>query len=224
VVADDITLDVPKGQCLGVLGPNGAGKTSLLSLISGLLKPDAGDITLDGRVITKTSPALRCHLGIGRAFQVPRPFSHMSILENILVAVAFGQGVSEKKAQPLAQHVLETTGLAHIANQQSGALPLLDRKRLEFARALATNPSVILLDEIAGGLTDSEWLELVQTINLIKAQGITIIWIEHVVHALLSVAERLIVVNFGKIIADGDPTTVMDSPIVKQVYLGMEAA
>jgi branched-chain amino acid transport system ATP-binding protein len=222
IVADDVTFNVPQGQCVGILGPNGAGKTSLLGLISGLLLVDSGQVYLNSKDITEQTAASRCRMGIGRAFQVPRPFSNMTVAENILVAVAFGQGKSERQAKKAASHILELTALSPLANKTSGSLPLLDRKRLEFARALATNPSVILLDEIAGGLTDSEWLELVQSIYLVKSEGVTIIWIEHVVHALMSVADRLIVINFGKMIADGNPMEVMNSALVKQIYLGIE--
>jgi branched-chain amino acid transport system ATP-binding protein len=222
VVADEVTFDVSRGECVGILGPNGAGKTSLLGLISGLLAADSGKITLNSTDITPFNPASRCRLGIGRAFQVPRPFHNMSVVENVLVAVAFGQNMSELRAKKEAGHILELTGLEKLANRKSGGLPLLDRKRLEFARALATNPAIILLDEIAGGLTDGEWSELVESIKLIKQRGVTIIWIEHVVHALMSVADRLIVINFGKVVADGDPANVMASDLVKQIYLGME--
>jgi len=222
VVSDEMTFSVPAGQCVGVLGPNGAGKTTLLNLISGLLRPDSGAIRLDGRDILSDSAAKRCKAGIGRAFQVPRPFGKMTVLENILVAATFGRNSSEREAAATCERLLDETGLSRVANRTSGALPLLDRKRLEFARALATAPRVLLLDEIAGGLTDGEWAELVVVVDGARRRGTTIVWIEHVVHALLAVADRLIVVDFGRKIADGVPQEVFHSPLVRQTYLGID--
>lgn len=221
-VTDRITLKVEKGETLGILGPNGAGKTTLFNLISGDVGVDAGRVTYDGQDVTALPPHLRCRLGIGRSYQVPQPFGHMSVFENLVTAACFGGGQTEHKAWDTAVQVLEQTGLLPQANHPAGGLTLLNRKRLELARALATGPQLLLLDEIAGGLTEHEANELVDELKRIKAQGVTMIWIEHVVHALLSVADRLFVINFGQELAQGTPHDVMNNPEVQRVYMGME--
>lgn len=221
-VTDDITLSVEKGQTLGILGPNGAGKTTLFNLISGDVRVDAGRVEYGGQDITTVPPHMRCRVGIGRSYQVPQPFGHMSVFENLVTAASFGGGQSEHQAWDTAVHVLEQTGLLPHANKPAGSLTLLNRKRLELARALATGPELLLLDEIAGGLTEHEANELVDELKRIKSQGVTMIWIEHVVHALLSVADRLYVINFGRKLAEGEPHDVMNDPEVKRVYMGME--
>lgn len=221
-VTDHITLSVNKGETLGILGPNGAGKTTLFNLISGDARVDTGRVVYDGRDITALPPHLRCQLGIGRSYQVPQPFGHMSVFENLVTAASFGGGQPEHQAWDTAVQVLEQTGLMPHANKPAGSLTLLNRKRLELARALATGPELLLLDEIAGGLTEHEAHELVDELKRIKAQGVTMIWIEHVVHALLSVADRLYVINFGKELAQGVPQDVMNDPEVQRVYMGME--
>ncbi len=221
-VTDSITLSVDKGQTLGILGPNGAGKTTLFNLISGDVRVDAGRVEYNGQDISALPPHLRCRLGIGRSYQVPQPFGHMSVFENLVTAASFGGGQSERQAWDTAVHVLEQTGLMPHANQPAGSLTLLNRKRLELARALATGPELLLLDEIAGGLTEHEAHELVDELKRIKASGVTMIWIEHVVHALLSVADRLYVINFGQELAQGLPHDVMNDAQVQRVYMGME--
>lgn len=221
-VTDNITLSVERGQTLGILGPNGAGKTSLFNLISGDVRVDAGRVEYEGQDITVLPPHLRCRLGIGRSYQVPQPFGHMSVFENLVTAASFGGGQSERQAWDTAVQVLEQTGLMPHANKPAGSLTLLNRKRLELARALATGPELLLLDEIAGGLTEHEANELVDELKRIKAQGVTMIWIEHVVHALLSVADRLYVINFGQELAQGLPQDVMNDAEVQRVYMGME--
>jgi branched-chain amino acid transport system ATP-binding protein len=218
VVADGLSLDVEKGEILGVLGPNGAGKTTLFNLIAGTVRPDSGRVAFEGRDVSRLDAAARCKLGLARSFQVPHPFGGMTVFENVLVGAVFGGNPRDPEGRALA--VLELTGMRAKANQLAGGLTLLDRKRLEMARALATDPKLLLLDEIAGGLTDSECASLLAAIRDIHAAGVTIVWIEHVVHALLSVAKRLVVMNFGKIIADGLPDQVMASREVKSVYLG----
>ena len=218
LVADDLSLDVASGDILGILGPNGAGKTTLFNLVAGTIKPDAGTIVYQGQDISNIGASERCRLGIARSFQVPHPFSGMTVFENVLVGAAFGRDVKDPEAKALA--ILEQTGMKSKANQLAGGLTLLDRKRLEMSRALATNPKLLLLDEIAGGLTDSECASLLAAIKDVHSTGVTIVWIEHVVHALLSAATRLVVLNFGKIIIDGTPSDVMESREVKSVYLG----
>lgn len=218
VVADAVSLSVAEGEILGVLGPNGAGKTTLFNLIAGSLRPNVGRVVFDGRDITALSAADRCRLGIARSFQVPHPFGGMTVFENALVGATFGREPRDPRSRAL--DVLDLTGMRSKANQLAGGLTLLDRKRLEMARALAANPRLLLLDEIAGGLTDSECVSLLTAIRDVHASGVTIVWIEHVVHALLSVAQRLAVLNFGRLIVEGEPRAVMESREVRSVYLG----
>jgi len=221
-VTDDISLSVTQGETLGILGPNGAGKTTLFNLISGDVRADAGRVSFDGSDVSREPPHRRCRLGIGRSYQIPQPFGAMTVFENLVAAASFGSQRPEKDTYGRAVEILRATGLLPKANRLAGSLTLLDRKRLELARALATEPKVLLLDEIAGGLTEHEAKELVQEIQRIKSQGITMIWIEHVVHALLAVADRLFVINFGQRLAEGRPDAVMNDPEVRRVYMGLE--
>jgi len=222
VVADDTSFDIDEGAAVGILGPNGAGKTSLFNLITGALKPDAGRIAFAGHDITAASAAARCKAGIARSFQVPQPFGGMTVFENALVGATQGAGLRGHDAQAHVLAVLDDTGLMHKANVRAATLTLLERKRLEMARALAARPKLLLLDEIAGGLTESECGALIETIRRVHGSGTTIVWIEHVVHALLAVVERLIVIDFGKKIAEGAPRTIMDSAEVKEIYHGVD--
>lgn len=221
-VIQNISLYVNAGETLGILGPNGAGKTTLFNLISGDVAVDQGRVLFQGESITALAPHQRCRLGIGRSYQVPQPFGGMSVFENLVTAACFGAQQTEKQAWNTAVEVLGQTGLGKFANQPAGSLTLLNRKRLELARALATRPRVLLLDEIAGGLTEHEAQELVAELQRIKASGVSMVWIEHVVHALLSVADRLLVINFGQQLAHGSPQQVMDDPEVQRVYMGLE--
>ena len=222
VVADATSFDVEQGAAVGILGPNGAGKTSLFNLITGALRPDAGRIDFAGNDITGTSAAKRCKMGIARSFQVPQPFGGMTVFENALVGATQGAGLGAAEAEAHALAILDETGLRAKANVRAGSLTLLERKRLELARALSAKPQLLLLDEIAGGLTEAECVSLIDTIQKIHARGTTIIWIEHVVHALLAVVEKLIVIDFGKKIAEGEPKAIMDSAEVKEIYLGVD--
>jgi branched-chain amino acid transport system ATP-binding protein len=222
-VTDSITLSVTEGETLGILGPNGAGKTTLFNLISGDVRVDAGQVSYAGQDVTTLPPHQRCRLGIGRSYQVPQPFGNMSVFENLVTAACFGGELAEREAWEQAVQILEQTGLQAHANKPAGSLTLLNRKRLELARALATGPCLLLLDEIAGGLTEHEAQQLVEELRRIKASGVTMIWIEHVVHALLSVADRLFVINFGQKLAEGKPVEVMADEQVRRVYMGMEA-
>jgi len=206
-----------------VLGPNGAGKTTLFNLISGDVRADAGAVWFGGAELTRLPPHRRCRAGIGRSYQIPQPFGAMTVFENLLVAATFGADLRERAAYPVCAEVLEQSGLARHANRPAGQLTLLDRKRPELARALATRPKLLLLDEIAGGLTEAESAELVAEIRAIRARGVTMIWIEHVVHALLAVADRLFVMNTGQKLAEGAPQQVIADPAVQRVYLGIEA-
>lgn len=222
-VSDGVSFDLQPGEALGIIGPNGAGKSTLFNLITGTIAPDAGKVWLDGRDVTRAPPMERVKAGIGRSFQIPQPFGNLSVYENLLVAARFGGEVGAGVAPGFCMDILARTGLAALAEKPSGGLPLLQRKRLELARAMATKPRVILLDEIAGGLTEAECGELVATIRAIHAEGTAIIWIEHVLHALTSVVERLMVLNFGRMLMIGAPDEVMASPEVREIYLGIEA-
>ena len=222
VVADETSFDVSPGEAVGIIGPNGAGKTSLFNLITGTLKADSGRIDFTGNNVNAASAAARCKMGIARSFQIPQPFGGMTVFENALVGATQGAGLSGHEAEDHALAVLEETGLLPKANARAGTLTLLERKRLELTRALAARPKLLLLDEIAGGLTEAECQSLIGTIQAIHKRGTTIIWIEHVVHALLAVVERLIVIDFGKKIAEGAPKAIMESPEVKEIYLGVD--
>jgi branched-chain amino acid transport system ATP-binding protein len=222
-VTDGVSFDLEPGEALGIIGPNGAGKSTLFNLITGNIAADAGRIILDGRDVTGLPPMDRVRAGIGRSFQIPQPFGGLSVYENLLVAARFGGEVGAAEAPGFCMDILARTGLSAVAEKTASGLPLLQRKRLELARAMATKPRVILLDEIAGGLTDAECVELVATIRSIHAEGTAIIWIEHVLHALNSVVERLMVLNFGRMLMIGAPDAVMASPEVKEIYLGIEA-
>jgi len=221
-VADGVSFDVPRGQALGIIGPNGAGKSTLFNLIAGNLIADGGTIRFDGRDVTRVPAMRRCLDGMGRSFQIPQPFGKLTVFENLLVAGAFGRDRSEAEVKDICADILERTGMIGKANAPADGLSLLERKRLELARAMATGPMLLLLDEIAGGLTDAECQSLIQTIRDIHAEGVTIIWIEHVLHALNSVVERLLVLDFGRVIAIGDPAEIMESREVKEIYLGIE--
>ncbi|MEM5585560.1 ABC transporter ATP-binding protein [Roseibium sp. AS2] len=222
-VADELSYQLGHGEALGVIGPNGAGKTSMFNLITGTVHADRGQILLKDRDVTRQSAARRCRSGIARSFQVPQPFSAMTVFENTLVAATHGTRSTLSSANAHCLEVLELTGLIDKANDPAGSLTLLGRKRLELARALCARPQVLLLDEIAGGLTEKECHDLVATINTIRKTGLSLIWIEHIVHALLSVVDRLIVIDFGRKIADGDPKETMSSQAVQEIYMGVDA-
>ena len=215
-------LRVEAGEVLGIIGPNGAGKSTLLSVIGGSISASSGRILLEDQDITKKSASWRAQHGIATSYQIPKPFSDMTVLENLLVASTFAAGARGKNAQLLAAQAMSKTGLDRFANEPASTLRLLDRKRLEVARALAANPRILLLDEIAGGLTESEVPELVELVRQVSATGVTVIWIEHVVHALTAVATRLICLTYGKVLAEGDPQTVLNSAEVRSVYLGLD--
>jgi branched-chain amino acid transport system ATP-binding protein len=222
-VLHEVSFDVRPGEVLGILGPNGAGKTTLFNLISGDLRADRGAIDFNGHRLGRQPPFRRCQIGIGRTYQVPRPYGGMTTFENLLVAASFGGGRSERESYAFCAAILRDCELGDKANKMAGTLTLLDRKRLELARALASDPKLLLLDEIAGGLTNEEGQQLVDLVRRIRDRGVTIVWIEHVLHALLAVADRLIVLNFGEMIAEGLPAEVIGNPDVKRVYMGIEA-
>jgi len=221
-VLERMSFSVAAGEAVGIVGPNGAGKTTLLNVVVGDVKPDSGSVWFKQRDITEVLANERCRLGIAKASQIPRPFEGLTVFENVLTAATFGRVGDSTLDEDIAVQSLRTTDLLVRANVAAGSLTLLDRKRLELARALATQPSVLLLDEIAGGLTEAEVNVLVEKVAEIHRDGVTIVWIEHVVHALMRVAQRLIAMSFGQMIADGEPTVVMADPAVREVYLGVE--
>ncbi len=222
VVADGISLMVERGAAVGIVGPNGAGKTTLFGVISGDVRPDGGSVVFDGARINRLDPGARCRLGIGRTYQVPKPFERMNVFENVLIAAQQGGRQRGASSHGRAIASLERCGLAERANRNAGSLGLLDRKRLELARALATGPRLLLLDEVAGGLTEPEVRDLVAVVRSIRDEGTAVIWIEHVVRALLDAVERLLCLSGGTFIADGEPRQVLESAAVREVYLGTD--
>jgi len=224
VVLDGVDFVVGPGEAVGIVGPNGAGKTTLLNVLAGSLRPDRGRVRLRGADVTRAGAARRCRLGVGRAHQVPRPFGDMTVFENVLVGATAGGRGRRREAYERAIAALELCRLEELANRRAESLGLLHRKRLELARALATDPSVLLLDEIGAGLTDAEAEALVETIRSLLARGIAIVWIEHIVHVLVSAVERLVAMDGGRVIADGNPTEVMRDARVIDAYLGSAAA
>lgn len=220
LVIDDLSIAVDEGEALGIVGPNGAGKTTWFNLITGAVHADGGKVFFAGKDITGLSKHERCRQGIGRTFQIPKPFGGMTVFENVLVGATHGRRMSERVSYEHCVEIIEKTGLRSRVNTLAGSLTLLDRKRLELARALASDPSVLLLDEIAGGLTEAEVRELIEEIEKLRATGITIVWIEHIVHALLAVVDRITVINFGRKLCEGDPREVMNSQEVQACYMG----
>jgi branched-chain amino acid transport system ATP-binding protein len=223
VVAEYLDLAIAPGEAVGIIGPNGAGKTTLFNLIAGGLPPDSGNIRFDGRDLARMPPQARSRAGIARTQQIPQPFEKLTVFENLLVGAVCGRYKTEREVTQSCGEILERLGLLKRANMPAGSLTLLERKRLEMARALATEPRLLLLDEIAGGLTEGECAELVAAIREVRRTGVAILWIEHIVHALLAVIDRLVVLNFGRKVAEGSPREVMRLPEVHQIYIGIEA-
>ncbi|WP_343660772.1 ATP-binding cassette domain-containing protein [Ralstonia sp.] len=217
-----LDLNVDGGEFVGVIGPNGAGKTTLFGMISGGVTCDTGSVKLSGTDLTSLGADARCRAGIGRTFQIPQPFQAMTVYENALVAATFGAGSHGHDAQSGACDALEQCGLIALGDVPAGRLTLLQRKRLEVARALATRPSVLLLDEVAGGLTEAEVAELLELVSAVNRSGVAVVWIEHLVHALVSVARRLVVLAGGVVLQDGVPQTVLRSQVVRETYLGSD--
>jgi branched-chain amino acid transport system ATP-binding protein len=221
---DGVDLEIGPGDAIGIVGPNGAGKTTLLNVLAGTMEPSGGRIAFNGADVTRAGPARRARLGIGRAHQIPRPFGGMTVFENCFVGASTGGGLRRRAAYERCLEVLERCGLGDLADRRAETLGLLARKRLELARALATGPVVLLLDEIGAGLTDAEAAELVTMINALHEQdGIAIVWIEHIVHVLVQVVTRLICMDAGRVIADGEPSAVMSDARVVDAYLGTAA-
>jgi branched-chain amino acid transport system ATP-binding protein len=219
-VLSEVDFAVAPGEAVGIVGPNGAGKTTLLNVLAGSVAPNAGTVHLAGRDVTRLSPELRCRRGIGRAFQIPRPFGGLTVLENVIVGATYGAGLSRSAAYARCLEVLDQCGLTDLANRSAGSLGLLHRKRLELARGLATGPRVVLLDEIGAGLTDAEAVELLATVRQISVLGTSVVWIEHIVHILIQAVDRLVCMDAGRVIADGEPAAVLRDAVVVDAYLG----
>jgi branched-chain amino acid transport system ATP-binding protein len=223
VVLDGVDFSVGADEAVGIVGPNGAGKTTLLSIFAGSQRPDRGSIRFRGVDVTSSGAAARCRLGIARAHQVPKPFGGMTVFENVLVGASTGGGRRGRDAYRKVVDVLDLCEMSSIANRPAESLGLLDRKRLELARALATEPQVLLLDEIGAGLTDEEAAQLVETIRELRRQDVALVWIEHIVHVLVQVVERLVAMDSGRVIAEGEPEAVMKDAAVIDAYLGTAA-
>jgi len=224
VVLDGVDFRVGAKEAVGIVGPNGAGKTTLLSVLVGAHAPTSGSIRFMGRDVTALSPAERCRLGLARTHQIPKPFGGMSVFENVFTAAAHGGDLTGGAAYDRVVDALALCQMTALANRRAETLGLIDRKRLELARAAATGPACLLLDEIGGGLTDGEASELVDIILELRRRGTAIVWIEHIVHILLRVAERLVCMDQGRVIADGEPQAVLADRNVVEAYLGGEAA
>jgi branched-chain amino acid transport system ATP-binding protein len=222
VVADEVSFVIETGTCLGMIGPNGAGKSSVFNLIAGTLTPDAGTIVFDGVDVTRVPSFRRARAGIVRAFQIPQPFPKLTVYENLLVAAQYGAGLGGSAAEEWSVAVLRKFGLADKAELLGGRLALLDRKRLELAKAVASQARLLLLDEIAGGLTEREVEELAALIVELKRDH-AVIWIEHIAHALRAASDRILLLHFGKKLLDGPPDEVLTSPVVRQIYMGLAA-
>lgn len=221
-VADSISFSLERRTCLGLIGPNGAGKTSLFNIIAGSIAPDAGRIMFNGRDITATRTYLRARLGIVRAFQIPQPFPHLTVYENVYAAAYFGGALRGAAAERWTSAVLERVGLMSMAELPADRLRLLDRKRLELAKAIASRAELLLLDEIAGGLTDREVDALLALIVELKTDH-TMIWVEHIPRAMKDAADRVLVLHFGRLLLDGHPAEVMASTQVREIYMGLPA-
>ena len=218
-----VTFQVRAAEAVGIVGPNGAGKTTLLDVITGVQRADGGRVLLHDRDVSRLPPPRRAQLGLGRTFQIPRPLGQLTVFENALAGAMGAAGLRGQDAYRSAWAALGRTGLQPSANTSAGRLRLLDRKRLELARALATGPRLLLLDEVAGGLTDPEVAELVDVVREARAGGTAVVWIEHVVRALVESVDRLICLAAGHIIGDGPPEEVLASAAVREVFLGTEA-
>lgn len=218
-VLDQVSLVGHPGETLGLIGPNGAGKTTLFNIIAGSLSASSGRVFLEDRDITKLRPSARCRLGIARTFQIPQPFASLSVLENVEVAIEFGNATRGREAGR-AHALIEQVGLERWIYEPAASLSLGARKKLELVRALATNPRVILIDEVMGGLAPEEIDEVSVIVRGLREQNISVIFVEHVLRAVMSIADRIVVLHRGRIIADGKPKEIAEHDEVIEAYLG----
>lgn len=220
-VVDDVATTVAGGECLGVMGPNGAGKSTFFDLLAGVTRADLGRVQVDGVDISALPPEARVRAGLARAFQVPKPFASLTVAEHLVLAADTGAGLAPRAARQRADEVLEMTGLTRHRHTTGGTLRLLDRKRLELAKALATGPKVLLLDEISGGLTEPEVQSLITLIAGLKQPGLAILWIEHIAHALQATCDRILMLHLGAVVIEDAPMIVTADPRVRALYLGV---
>lgn len=223
VIADGVDIHVPAGSIVGMIGPNGAGKTTMLGIFSGNVKANSGTVVFKGRDVTSVAMAKRARFGIGRTFQIPRPFDKLTVFEHTLLAVQQSQSVSMSEAHERAIFALERCGLLKLVNEIGGDLRLLDRKRLEMARAVALDPALVLLDEVAGGLNNAEVGQLIEIVLSLRDSGISFLWVEHVIRALNATADRIVCLSGGHLIAEGSPAEVLAHPAVIESYFGSPA-
>jgi len=219
-VAKDVSFHVSEGEVLGVIGPNGAGKTTLFGMLSGHIKPSSGMVRFCGKDITTAPPHRRARLGIGRTYQVPKPFGQMTVEQNLRVAATFAGQMDQRSVDHWVGETLALTGLSAHAGMLAGSLPLLVRKRHELARALAMRPRLLLIDEVAAGLTEEEVSAFISMVKSVRSLGIAVVWIEHVIRTMLTATDRLMVLAGGEIVADGNPDKVMALPETRRIYLG----
>jgi branched-chain amino acid transport system ATP-binding protein len=218
----DLHLDVNRGEVFGIIGPNGAGKTTLFNLITSEIKPDEGEVIFDGKDVTHDPTYKKCRMGIARTYQIPKPFLNMTVLENVLVGSIYGSGMDYTQSREKCEAVLEKTGLISKRDVVAGSLALFDRKRLELAKALSTGPSLLLVDEVAGGLNETEVEEVLEIIRSVREEGVTVLWVEHIIMAMQKGPDRLLVMDFGTELFCGTPEEAFNSEEVRRIYLGAE--
>ncbi len=220
VAIRDLSFDIQTGEAVGLMGPNGAGKTTLLNVIAGEYKPDSGAIKFNGNDITALSPHKICHLGIARTYQIPQPFVNLTAVQNMVVAARFGRGMEKAAAEREANEILDIVGLSEKKDTLAKDLATVTLKLLELARALTSKPALVLLDEVAAGLTEAEIPQLLNTLKRVRAMGITFLLIEHVINVMMEAVDRIVVMDEGAKIAEGTPSEIMADKKVIEAYFG----